>query len=134
MADTREYSSWERTAAKETTVFSNPNITILIEFDTYLKCMAPAAHGPGFYTNSSQSLTDITRGAWGKHTWFSDPAQFSCHIIRQNTLKKSKQQNKAMTATWKLCNILKNYTDLIPCFCLIGYQTCTTSLMTQTNM
>ena len=60
----------------------------------YLKGMAPAAHGPGFHTNSSQSLTDVTGGAWGKHIWFSDPAQFSCHIIRQNTLKKSNNKTR----------------------------------------
>ena len=81
-----------------TTVYLNPNRSILIEFETYLKGMAPAAHGPGFHTNSSQSLTDVTGGAWGKHIWFSDPAQFSCHIIRQNTLKKS--NNK--TRPWQL--------------------------------
>lgn len=94
MDHTREYPSRERTATKEVTVVLNPNRTILIEFDTYLKCMAPAAHGPGFYANSSQSLTDVTRGAWGKHTWFSDPAQFSCHIIRQNTLKKASNKTR----------------------------------------
>ena len=77
-----------------TTVFLNPNRTILIEFNSYLKCMAPAAHGPGFHTNSSQSLTDVTRGAWGKHIWFSDPAHFSCHIIRQNTLKKENNKTR----------------------------------------
>ena len=80
--------------------------------------MAPAAHGPGFYTNSSQSLTDVTRGARGKHTWFSDPAQFSCHIIRQNTLKRSKQQNKAMIAKVEIVQYIKKLHRLNTVFLL----------------